>query len=166
MASALPMPALPPVINIVLPVIFIGVSLNKSAIGEYRLAVYPRALIAAECGNDIGNIGRLAQSFVRRALGKGGDLLRGFAVGKQWCIDYARRNGIDRDPTPFKFLGEAADKHILSHLGGCVGAISRGAQLGDTGGQADNPPTITDATGGFAQGIEAAFSVHRPHTVK
>src|SRR5690606_17679419 len=90
MASALPMPALPPVINTVLPVIFIGVSLNKSAIGEYRLAIYPRALIAAECGNDIGNIG----------------------------------------------------------------------------GQADNPPTITNATGGFAQGIEAAFSVHRPHAVK
>jgi len=68
---------------------------DQSAIREHRLAVDPLAISAAQQGDDVRNIRRLAQALVMSAIGETGDLLRRLAIGEQRRVRHALRHRVD-----------------------------------------------------------------------
>src|SRR5918999_6086943 len=137
--------------------------LDQSAIGEDRLSVYPAAVGGAQARNDVGDIGRLPETAMRRALREAGDLLRGLAIGEERGIHDARRQGVDRDAPAAQFLGKDAGEDLLGALRGGIRPVRRGAQLRDAGRQGYDPSALAPPPGRLAQHIEAALLVDVDH---
>src|SRR5690606_15725556 len=170
-ANSRPIPDPPPVMSIVFPLILIGLHSIRSAkarsdnpaVREDRLSVDPGAVAAAERGNRVGNVGRLAETLVRSARSEAGDLLGRLSVGKERRVDHAGSQSIHGDHATLELLGEDIREQLLRGFGDGIGPIGRAAQLRDARRERNDPAAITHAPRRFTQHEEAALLIDVDH---